>query len=279
MKLSHSVYGKHRVRVSKKRQHSDQPGRHEFVEATVNVELEGDFDAAYTDADNRSLVATDTCKNTVYAVAKDDDLASIETFAVRLAEHFLSQYDHVHRATIWATENCWTRLLDCDHAFTADQRHRPVCTAVADRGGDTILHSGIEELMIAKTTQSGFENFHRDEYRTLADTKDRILATSLTAIWRYDGVPANPVAVRQTVTDAMMRSFIDHYSHSIQETLMRMGTAAIESNQNIASIRMTMPNKHHILFAMDDLGRKNDNEVFAVTDEPFGYIEATVQRD
>lgn len=33
--------------------------------------------------------------------------------------------------------------------------------------------------------QSGFENFVRDKYTILGDTADRMLASSITATWRY----------------------------------------------------------------------------------------------
>lgn len=277
-RLKHQSYGKHRVRISKIRRDPSRPNHHELIEASVNVELEGEFDAAYTDADNQSIVATDTCKNTVYAIGKDDDFLSIETFVARLAEHFISQYSHVRAATISATQNVWTRLNDCPHAFTADHRSSPTATACAARDESTTLSAGIDGLMMAKTTQSGFSNFHRDEFRTLADTDDRILATSLTAQWDYTAVPADAGQQRQIITDALLDAFIDHYSHSVQETLMRMGTAVLNATGAVSSIKLTMPNKHHIPVDMTKLNRENNNEVFAVTDEPFGFIEATVDR-
>lgn len=276
--LTHQTYGKHRVRISKIRRDPSRPDHHEFIEASVNVELEGDFDAAYTEADNRSVIATDTCKNTVYAIGKDDDFSCIESFATRLAEHFIKQYSHVNLATISATQNVWSRLNDCPHAFTADHRATPTATAIAARNAPTTLSAGIEGLMIAKTTQSGFANFHQDEYRTLADTDDRILATSLTAVWDYQTTPTDAGVVRQTITDAMLSTFIDHYSNSVQETLMRMGAAVLAATDSVSSITLTMPNKHHIPVDLSPLGRENHNDVFAVTDEPFGFIKATVGR-
>ena len=133
--------------------------------------------------------------------------------------------------------------------------------------------------MIAKTTESGFENFHRDEFRTLPDTNDRIFASSVTAEWQYTTSELDFTAARNKIREAMLRRFIDHYSHSVQETLMRMGTAAIEACPSVDTINLSMPNKHHILFDLQRFGRENNNDVFVVTDEPFGYISATVSRD
>ena len=80
VRLSHNAYGKHRVRVSKIKRDAADPSRHEFIEASVNVTLEGEMEDAYAKGDNRNVVATDTCKNTVYVVAKDDPFDTIESF-------------------------------------------------------------------------------------------------------------------------------------------------------------------------------------------------------
>ena len=62
---SHS-YGKHSVRVSKvRRPRKAVPNteQHDFVEASVNVELEGAFDAAFTAGDNRAVIAPPASEN------------------------------------------------------------------------------------------------------------------------------------------------------------------------------------------------------------------------
>ena len=56
---------------------------------TVDVALEGDFAASYTDADNSLVIATDTMKNTVYAFAPEHLAGSIEAFGLVLARHFV----------------------------------------------------------------------------------------------------------------------------------------------------------------------------------------------
>ena len=45
--------------------------------------------------------------------------------------------------------------------------------------------SGLKDLVVAKTTGSEFWGFLKDEYTTLQETTDRIMATSLVARWRY----------------------------------------------------------------------------------------------
>ena len=285
VQLAQNRYGKHRVRVSKiRRPRLEAPKleKHEFVEVAVDVELQGEFDAAFTEADNKQVIATDTCKNTVYAIAKTDDLASIESFGLAIARHFINQYEHVSQCKITLTETVWDRIGDSLHGFTARDRSNPTATVTLDRDSDAVISSGVKGLLIAKTTESGFENFHQDEYRTLPDVDDRILATELTAEWLYsDGTDCSAEQFaqnREAIMNALFAAFLDHYSRSVQETLYRMGQAAIEACDLISEISLTMPNKHHILANVVPQGTPNDNEVFVVTDEPFGFIQGTVTR-
>ena len=44
--------------------------------------------------------------------------------------------------------------------------------------------AGVKGLKVLKTTQSGYEGFLHDKYTLLKDTKERIVATSITSTWR-----------------------------------------------------------------------------------------------
>lgn len=281
--LAHNRYGKHQVRVSKvrrPRKAAANQERHEFVEVSVDVELEGDFEASFTEGDNGSVVATDTCKNTIYCVAKDDPLDCIETFGIAIARHFLDQYDHINDCFVRLSETVWDRLNDSPHGFTARDRAKPWASVWASREmGEVMVSAGVEHVLIAKTTESGFTDFHRDEFRTLADTEDRILATELSAGWAYQGDDLDFPAARQSIMDALLARFLDHYSRSVQETLYFMGQAALGACPNATDVTLTMPNKHHLLANLAPFNRENENEVFVVTDEPSGYITGTVSRD
>ncbi len=279
--LKSNSYGKHRVRVSKVsrlRQAAPHTEQHNFAEATVDIELEGAFDAAFTDGDNRAVIATDTCKNTVYALAKDHSLDTIESFGTAIAQYFVDQFPQVDCCHVSLSERVWTRLLDSPHAFVANERATPTAKVSLARGKTPIVCAGIEQLLIAKTTESGFEDFHQSEFRTLADTDDRIFATELSATWSYAPDTDDFAANRQSIMDALLERFIDHYSRSVQETLHLMGQGALGACPAVTEITLTMPNKHHILADLSPFGRENENEVFVVTDEPYGYITATLAR-
>jgi urate oxidase len=77
----------------------------------------------------------------------------------------------------------------------------------------------------------------------------------------------------------MLEAFAAHESLSVQHTLYAMGEAALDGHPGLSEIRLTMPNKHHLLVDLSLFGRKNENEVFVATEEPYGLIEATVTRN
>jgi len=75
--IAHNAYGKGQVRFTKLKRLAD---RHEVLQITSNTELEGDFARSYTHGDNTLVVATDSIRNTTYALASDHPLDSLEEF-------------------------------------------------------------------------------------------------------------------------------------------------------------------------------------------------------
>lgn len=53
------------------------------------------------------------------------------------------------------------------------------------KAGPPVIHSGIKDLKVLKTTQSGFEGFIKDQFTTLPEVKDRCFATQVYCKWRY----------------------------------------------------------------------------------------------
>ena len=281
-KLTHQTYGKSRVRLTKVSRGGD---RHDVKELSVEVALEGDFDSAYTAGDNSSIVATDSMKNTVYALAADHPLQSIEPFALALAKHFSNKYPQVATATITVIEDRWHRLAtennpaDHPHAFVAGSAEKRVCIAAHDKGGGPTVRAGIEDLILLRTSGSSFSGFVRDEFTTLPESRDRLLATSLTAIWQYDAADQSFEESFNNIRDVLLKTFAGHASESVQQTLHAMGTAALEAVAAIPAITLSMPNKHRIPFDLRPLGRENRNEIFIPIDDPSGQITATLERE
>ena len=145
-----------------------------------------------------------------------------------------------------------------------------------DAGGTEIV-SGLANLVVLKTTDSAFSGFPRDEYTTLPDTADRIMATSITAAWTY-GSETSDFSARAQVRRALVETFAAHVSRSVQHTLYAMGEAALAACADVTAITLTLPNRHHLLVDLTPFGLDNPNEIFVATDQPFGLIEATIRR-
>lgn len=274
--LTRNAYGKSLVRLTKVERHAE---RHDLFEWSVDVQLEGDFAHAYMAGDNRNVVATDTMKNAVYALAADGPLDSPEAFGVLLARHFMA-YPQVSGTTITIRAGYWGRIVVGDaahsHAFVGSGPERRTCTVTADRNRETVV-SGLDGLLVLKTTDSAWKDFHRDEYRTLPDTDDRILATSLTATWSFAG-PVDWNVSHAEVRTALLKTFAGHKSLGAQHTLYAMGEASLAAVKELNEITLTMPNRHRIPFNLTPLGRANTNSVFVATDEPHGLISGTLRR-
>jgi urate oxidase len=120
----------------------------------------------------------------------------------------------------------------------------------------------------------------RERFTTLPDTNDRILATVVTADWSYaKGADLDFDGLWGSVRDRILVTFTDHYSPSVQNTLYRIGRAVLEAFPEVEKIRLSFPNKHHIPYDLSRFGIENENEIFWATDEPYGMIEGTVQRE
>jgi len=276
--LGENRYGKSRVRLVRVTRHGD---RHDLADLMVSIRFEGDFAAAHADGDNRHVLPTDTMKNTVYALAKNHPVDPIEEFAIRLARHFLEGNPPLSGVVIGIRENLWTRIpvggSPHRHAFNSAGAERRTTRVAATRDGITV-HSGIDGLVVLKTTGSGFAGFHRDALTTLPETSDRILATRVRARWEYWGGDVAWSATWAGVRRLILETFATQESPSVQHTAHAIGQAVIESFDGIRWIRLAMPNLHCLLVDLKPFGLENRNEIFVPVDEPHGLIEATVVR-
>ena len=280
MPLIHNAYGKGRVRVM--RVHRD--GAHNEVrELTVEAMLEGGFAGAYTHADNRAVVATDTIKNIAYIVARENLQACAEDYAAALAARFLHRYPQVEQATVRTWETKWVRAtLDGaahPHSFVLDSNGRPTVSLTQARGGPAFIASGLSGYTFMKSTASGWADFVMDEYTTLPETHDRLAATAMDASWTWRTTPTDYPAANARILGTMLQVFGTTYSHGVQDSLYRMAEAALAAVPEAGVISLSCPNKHYIPVNLDRFGLSGDNAVFVATDEPHGQIECTVGRD
>ena len=251
-------------------------------ELDVQVLLAGDFESSYSAGDNRLVVATDTMKNTVNVLAFEKLEEQTELFALDLAQHFLEKYPHVSEVTIETSERVWQRLKadgkPSPTNFLASQKYTPVCEVHATRTSRR-LASGVRDLVILKSAGSAFADFHRDEFTTLPETQDRLLATRMGSKWTFATRPADYNKTNADVLDAMLECFVANDSPSVQKTMYDMGLAALSRCPEISEVNLVMPNLHCLLIDLKPFGQMNPNTLFLPTDAPHGLIEATIARD
>ncbi|SDD40144.1 urate oxidase [Geodermatophilus telluris] len=281
--LGPNQYGKAEVRVVAVDRSSP---RHELVDLNVSTSLRGDFAAAHTRGDNAHVLTTDAQKNTVFAFAREG-VGSPEAFGLRLARHLAGSYGWITGARVAVESYGWERIAvggrPHEHAF-----RRPggeVRTAVVTADGDDVhVLAGLGDLVVLKTTGSEFSGFPRDRYTTLAETRDRVLATAVTARWRYTGTDLDWDARFAAVRTTLLETFAATHSLALQQTLYAMGEAVLERFADVAEVRMSMPNRHHFLqdlsaFGLSNTPGEDETLVYHADDRPYGLIEGTVLRD
>ena len=276
--LGQNNYGKSEIRLLKVRRGAE---RHELWDLDVRVVLEGDFEAAHTRGDNSQLLATDTMRNTVYALAKDHLTGSIEGFGLALVDHFLRAGPTVTSCRVEITQHRWDRIevdgRPHEHSFVRGRGERRTEVS-GDEGGSRSVEAGIGDVYVMKTTNSGFEGFLRERFTTLPETDERILATVVTAKWVYNTTDADFDSLWDGVLRKTLETFTDHYSPSVQNTLYRMGKAVLEEFPEVERIWYSFPNVHHVLYDLARFGIDNEGEIFHATRDPYGQIEGWVER-
>jgi urate oxidase len=267
-------YGKSAIRLVK----VDRLARpHRVRDLTIAIALEGDFAASYSEGDNSAVIATDTMKNTAYALAGEHLTGAIEAFALVLGRHFL-EADQVDRVRVAIDEHGWDPIGAAPDAFTRNGSETRTVAVAVGRDGATV-RAGLADLSVMKTTRSAFEGFPRDRFTTLKETADRIMATKVRAVWEYgDGgavdFDASFDAIRATFLDVMA----DHHSVSVQASIWIVGKAILERHAEVEEISMSLPNLHHWTVDLSPFGIENDRSVYVSTTEPHGLIEATIRR-
>jgi urate oxidase len=267
-------YGKSAIRLVKVDRHATP---HRVRDLTIAIALEGDFAASYSEGDNSGVIATDTMKNTAYALAGEYLTGAIEGFGLALGRHFLGE-PQVERVRVTIAEHAWRPIGDAADAFTRDASETRTAVVVVAREGTTV-RAGIADLVVMKSTRSAFSGFPRDRFTTLKETEDRIMATKVSASWLYEpdapvGFDPSFTGVRATFLEVMA----EHFSVSVQASIWIIGKAILERHPEVAEVSMSLPNLHHWTVDLSPFGIENDREVYVSTTEPHGLIEATIRR-
>lgn len=279
MGLAENRYGKSRVRLVKVKRH---PVLHDFLEWTLEILLQGDFESCFVEGDNSKILPTDTMKNTVYSLARRSSAVSMEEFGKELIAFLLERNPQVSACQVTLSEKKWEHLpIDGKpHPTTFLLASAEVQTAevTQKRSGRLAVRSGLENLTILKTAGSEFVGFIKDSLTTLPEASDRLFGTAVRARWGYASADVGFETLRSSVREILLSVFAGHASKSVQHTLYAMGEAALEKIPEIDDIELTMPNIHCLPVDLSRFGQDNPNEIFVPIDEPHGYIEARIRR-
>ncbi|REE99440.1 factor-independent urate hydroxylase [Thermomonospora umbrina] len=273
--LGPNRYGKAETRLVRVDRDGDA---HQIKDLNVGVSLAGDMTDVHLTGDNAAVLPTDTQKNTVFALARKHGVDTAEGFGLLLARHFVASQPTIRRACVTVEEYAWDRVPVTGHSFV--RRGQEVRTArVFHEEGRTHVVSGLRDLTVLNTTGSEFRGYIQDEFTTLPEAGDRVLATEVRAEWRHRDADGYWDASYAEVRRVLLETFAGTYSRSLQQTLYAMGRRVLEERPELCEIRLVMPNKHHFAVDLEPFGMDNPNEVFLAADRPYGLIEGTVLRD
>ncbi|KZV90541.1 uricase [Exidia glandulosa HHB12029] len=305
VRLAAARYGKSNVRLLRVVR-DDGAGRQEVAEYVVQLLVEGEIDTSFTEADNSCVVATDSMKNIIYALAKTSPhILSPELFAIHLGTFILQKYAHLKKAFIDIEKLKWTRIVvdgkPHAHSFIRDGDEKHVTHVEVDGTADkqklaVKVTSGLKDLLVLKSTGSAFENFVRDEYTTLVEVSDRILSTAVDLSYEFQAVQVGgegDVAALEgkfqfdkaskSARAATLEIFATDESASVQASLFKMATRLIEENAGVTRASYALPNKHYVPVDMKYFGVENMSppvkaEVFCPLLAPSGLITASASR-
>lgn len=282
--LGPTRYGKAEVRVVHV---AKSDGEHDIRDLNVSVSLSGDQADTHLTGDNAKVLTTDAQKNAVFALARRHGVASPESFGLLLAGHFLSTCPYIDHARIEVEEYAWDRIPDVRsrHSFVRGGRETRTVLVHRDADGTTSVVSGLKDLVVLNSTGSEFHGFYKDEYTTLAETDDRVLATAVDARWRHTGAGRTADGALEDwdksyrrARGSLLSAFADTHSLSLQQTLHAMGRRLLLDDAGVCEVRLALPNRHHFAADLAPFGLDNDNRVLFAADRPYGLIEGTVAR-
>lgn len=140
------------------------------------------------------------------------------------------------------------------HSFLRDGTETRNAEASAKRGAGITVRSGIQGLLVLKTTGSAFHGFIRDEYTTLGESWDRILSTEVDASWEW-AIFKTLVDIRaqlpnfdvawEAAREITLRTFAEDNSASVQATMYKMANQILARVPGVNHVDYSLPNKHY----------------------------------
>jgi urate oxidase len=263
----------------------------------IDVEVFGNnFLPAYTQGDNRNVVATDSMKNFVLRQALDFEGATQEEFLGMLGRRFLQTYAQVESIRLTVRELPFNSVPVPQQnestfhpsAVLFSRSHGDFALATLDVTRENDLSTvtdhqcGRVGLELLKVSGSAFTRFLHDEYTTLPERVDRPLFIHLDVYWKYRN-SADLLASDHThyvpaeqVRDVIQVVFHEFVSESIQHLVHEMGQRLLTRFPQLAEVSFTAQNR-----TRDQIAVSDSDEKIKVYSDPFsayGIIKLTVNR-
>jgi urate oxidase len=196
-------------------------------------------------------------------LAKKNPVSPPELFASIVAAHFPATYRHISGARCSVIQHKWTRIQvdgkPHKHSFLRDGDDVRVAKSYYQRSKGFKITSGIEQLLVLKSTGSAFYGHIKDKYTTLPDVYDRIFSTEVTAsyTWRLfkdlEDVKKNAAtfdAAFKGALDATLSTFATDDSASVQATMYKMCRIILGKFKDVDDVSYALPNKHYFQIDM-----------------------------
>ena len=270
-----------------------------LLAASIEVQVLGTaFMAAYTEGDNRLVVATDTMKNFIHRESLEFNGATLEEWLAFIGSRFLETYPHMERLRVLGVaipfEPAVVPAADGDgwqaSSVLFERQLGDRSTAVIElgrtRAGEvevTDLRAGREGLKMMKVTGSAFADFARDSYTTLPERKDRPLHIHLDVGWRYadPGAALAPdhaaYVAGEQVADLVGAVFHGFASLSIQHLVNEIGVAMLERWSQLSEVSFEAQNRLWDLSVTSESDERV--KVYCDPRPPFGRIGLVLRRD
>jgi urate oxidase len=268
-----------------------------LLAASIEVQVLGTaFMTAYTEGDNRLVVATDTMKNFIQRESLAFAGATLEEWLEFIGRRFLDTYPHMERLRVHGTEIPFEPALvpagdggfvESEVLFERQHGDRSTARLELDRTGTgvevTDLSAGRVGLQLMKVTGSSFADFARDAYTTLPERQDRPLYIHLDVGWKYDS-PATALApdhgryvAGEQVADMVGAVFHRFVSLSIQHLIHEIGQAMLDRWSQLAEVSFEAQNR---LWDLAETSAAEERvKVYCDPRPPYGRLGLVLRRD
>jgi urate oxidase len=236
-----------------------------LLAGTLEVQVLGTaFMSAYTEGDNRLVVATDTMKNFIHRESLVFAGATLEEWLLFIGRRFLETYPDMERLRVSGVEIPFGPALvpsEDGEGFVSsevlfERQHGDRSNARLEIGRSaeggvelTDLAAGRQGLQLMKVTGSAFADFARDEYTTLPERRDRPLYIHMDIGWRYTD-PGTGVATDhadyvagEQVADLAAAVFHRFVSLSIQHLVNEIGHTMLERWPQLSEVSFEAQNR------------------------------------